>query len=150
MEAMVKRSRPWLLAALAVASLSACTARRPILYPNEQVERVGRAAAERDVEDCLRQADEFVSNGGEAGRAAGEVAGRTAVGAGTGAAIGAVGGAVSGDAGRGAAVGAATGGTAGLLHGLFDVFRQRDPDPVYARFVELCLRKRGYEPIGWK
>ena len=26
----------------------------------------------------------------------------------------------------------------------------RGPDPVYANFVDRCLRERGYEPIGWK
>ena len=79
-----------------------------------------------------------------------DVAGSTAIGAGTGAAIGAVGGAVTGNAGQGAALGAATGGTAGLLHGIFGAFQSRDPDPVYANFVDRCLRERGYDPIGWK
>lgn len=130
--------------------LSACAARRPVVYPNDHFNRVGAAVAERDISDCMRRADAFVSSGGRAAETARGVAGSTAIGAGTGAAIGAVGGAVTGDAGRGAAVGAATGGTAGLLSGLFGAFRSDAPDPLYANFVDRCLRERGYEPIGWK
>ncbi|MFQ5666272.1 MAG: glycine zipper family protein [Candidatus Binatia bacterium] len=134
-----------------VLGLGACAARRPILYPNDHVKRVGWDVAERDVDDCVRRAKQFVSSGGRGDETARRVARDTAVGAGTGAAVGAVGGAISGSAGHGAAIGAATGGTAGLLHGLFGgVFERRGPDPAYANFVNRCLRDRGYEPIGWK
>lgn len=139
------RKTVWILActALSFAGLSACSAHRPVLYPNAQIERVGGAAAEGDIDDCMRRAEQYVSAGVPAAGAARD----TAVGAGSGAAIGAAGGAVTGDAGRGAAVGAASGATAGLLHWLF---RSHEPDPVYRNFVERCLRDRGYEPIGWK
>jgi Glycine-zipper domain len=140
--------RLWLL--FLAVGLGACAARRPALYPNEQYKRVGEAAAERDIDDCMRRAKQFVASGGQAAGAARGVATSTAVGAGTGAAIGAVGGAVTGNAGEGAAVGAATGGTAGLLGGLFGVFQSRAPDPVFANYVDRCLRERGYDPIGWK
>jgi hypothetical protein len=137
-------------ALVTVAFIAAgCGARRPVLYPNQRVQQVGDAVAQRDVDECLRRADAYIESGARAADA-GKVAGQTAVGAGTGAAIGAVGGAVSGNAGRGAAVGAATGATAGFLHGLFDVFRPGETDPVYANFVDRCLREKGYEPIGWR
>jgi outer membrane lipoprotein SlyB len=61
--------------------------------------------------------------------------------------VGAAAGAVVGRAGRGAAMGAAGGGSAGLLRGLFG---SRDPDPVQKRFVEKCLREKGYQVIGWQ
>jgi len=131
-------------------SVGACAPRRPVLYPNEQLKRVGGDVAEHDVDECMRRAKEYVSGGARAQQVTGQVAGSTAVGAGTGAAIGAVGGAVTGGAGEGAAVGAATGGTAGLLYGILGAFQSRDPDPVYANFVDRCLRERGYDPIGWK
>ena len=35
----------------------------------------------------------------------------------------------------------------GLVRGLL---RWREPDPVERRFVEQCLRERGYQPIGWR
>jgi uncharacterized membrane protein len=121
-----------------------------VLYPNEQFQRVGEAAAQADVDDCMRRADAFVASGGHNAQVATGVGTTTAVGAGTGAAIGAAGGAVVGNAGEGAAVGAATGATAGLLSGLFGAFRSPGPNPVYASFVEQCLRERGYDPIGWQ
>ena len=131
-------------------SVGACAPRRPVLYPNDQVRRVGGAVAERDIDECMRRASEYVSGGVRAQQATRDVAGSTAIGAGTGVAIGAVGGAVTGNAGEGAGVGAATGGTAGLLSGIFGAFRSTQPDPVYANFVDRCLRERGYDPIGWK
>ncbi len=131
-------------------SLAACAPRRPALYPNEQFKRVGEAAAERDVDDCMRRAEQYVAGSSRGQEVTRDVAGSTAIGAGTGAAIGAVGGAVTGNVGEGAAVGAATGGTAGLLGGLFGAFRSREPDPLYANYVDRCLRERGYDPIGWK
>jgi outer membrane lipoprotein SlyB len=131
--------------------LGACAAQRPVLYPNEQYTRVGVAAAESAIDDCMRRASEFTSSSSRNQEAARGVATDTAVGAGAGAAVGAVGGAITGSAGEGAAVGAATGGTAGLLHGLFGLCGTGgSPDPTYAAFVDRCLRDKGYEPIGWK
>ncbi len=133
-----------------ILSVSGCTPPRPVLYPNEQVKRVGGAVAERDIDDCMQRAKAYVAGGARTQQVTRDVAGSTAIGAGTGAAIGAVGGAVTGNAGEGAAVGAATGGTAGLLSGIFGAFHSSQPDPVYANFVDRCLRERGYDPIGWK
>ena len=127
-----------------------CAAKRPKLYPNEQYNRVGEVAAERDIDDCMQRADQYVKSGGQSADTARQVGTNTAVGAGVGAATGAVGGAIGGNAGEGAAVGAASGATAGLLWGLFGASQSHGPDPVYANFVDRCLRERGYEPIGWK
>jgi OmpA family protein len=145
---MLHRGRTALWFIPLLVSVAACAPRRPVLYPNEQMQRVGPQVAERDIDDCMRRADQYVSSGARGAQATRDVAGSTAIGAGTGAAIGAVGGAVTGNAGEGAAVGAATGGTAGLLGGIFGASSQ--PDPVYVNFVERCLRERGYDPIGWK
>ncbi|HVN84661.1 MAG TPA: glycine zipper family protein [Candidatus Binatia bacterium] len=135
---------------MTLLAASGCAAKRPTLYPNEQYNRVGAAAAQRDIDDCMQRADQYVKSGGQDAEAARQVGAHTAVGAGVGAASGAVGGAIAGNAGEGAAVGAATGATAGLLSGLFGVFQSSGPDPVYANFVDRCLREKGYEPIGWK
>jgi len=137
-------------ALLLLVLLGGCASRRPVLYPNEQWKRVGAAAADRDIEDCMRLADQFVSSGGQTAQTGQTVATNTAVGAGSGAAIGAVGGAITGSAGQGAAIGAATGGTAGLLSGIFGAAHSSGPAPVYSNFVDRCLRERGYEPIGWQ
>ena len=135
--------RPSLWLVVLPMTLVACAAQRPVLYPNAQLNRVGDAAAQHDIDDCMQRAHQYVSSGGHAA----QVATTTGTGAAAGAAIGAVGGAITGNAGEGAAVGAATGGTAGLIGGLFS---SSAPDPVYAAFVDRCLRERGYDPIGWR
>jgi hypothetical protein len=129
-------------ASLAVL-LAGCSAKSPVLYPNEHLQRVGAATAEQDIADCKARAEQYVQNPNRSGG----IARDTAIGAGTGAAVGAAVGAVGGNAGRGAAEGAAGGATGGLIHGLF---RTSEPSPVYVNFVERCLREKGYEPIGWR
>jgi len=111
---------------------------------------VGQAAAERDVNECIARAEQFASSGTPAQGAARDAATNTAVGAGAGAAIGAVGGAITGNPGEAAAVGAATGGTAGLIGWFVGASRGGGTNPVFANFVDRCLRERGYEPIGWQ
>lgn len=130
--------------------LLACASQRPVLYPNSHLQQIGRSAADRDINECMQRAEEYVSSG--AGKEALEQA---AVGGGTGAAIGAAagaaGGAVLGRAGAGAAVGAAGGGAAGITRGLIHgLTRKQSPSPVYKSFVSRCLREKGYDPIGWQ
>ena len=130
--------------------LASCAAQRPALYPNEQLKRVGRGVAERDIDQCLHEAEEYVASENRGGKAAEETAGSAGVGAVTGAAGGAAGGAVVGHAGRSAAAGAAGGAAAGATWGLIrGLTRKQSPSPVYQNFVDRCLRERGYEPIGW-
>ena len=124
-----------------VGLLSGCSAPRPVLYPNSHLATVGEAQAATDIAQCKQLADQYVSS--SKGK---EVAGSTVVGAGVGAATGAVGGAVLGHPGLGAEVGGATGATGGLLRGLF---RSAQPSATYKNFVNHCLQKRGYEPMGW-
>ena len=126
-----------------VFSCLACAAKRPILAPNEHLNEKGPEAAQRDVDECLRQA---VEAGPEAARAK-RIAGQTAGGAAVGAAAGAVAGAISGGPGLGAAAGAAGGATAGLLRGLFGSSGLDAGQQLYA---EDCLRQKGYNPIGWR
>jgi outer membrane lipoprotein SlyB len=142
-----------LLSAVAMGSaffFAACSAQRPVLYPNAHLKGVGSSAAERDIQQCMQQAEDYIASGGGGGKVAEE----TAVGAGTGAAVGAAagaaGGAVVGRAGTSAAVGAAGGGAAGATRGLIrGLAGKRSPSPVYKNFVNRCLRERGYDPIGW-
>jgi outer membrane lipoprotein SlyB len=140
---MIKEGLRVLLAGAVVVSSLACAAKRPVLYPEGRLESVGAEAAQRDIDDCLQKA----AAEGYATDAGGQVAGSTAVGAAAGAAIGAAVGAFGRGAGTGAAMGAAGGGTGGLLRGLF---HSRDLNPVQRRFVEKCLKEKGYEVIGWQ
>jgi hypothetical protein len=117
----------------------------PVLYPNAKLKEAGKAQADAEISACRSLADDYVSSGGATAK---EIGKDTAAGGVGGAAVGAVAGAVSGGgAGRGAAIGAATGATVGAVHG---TFKSAGPSPVYKRFVDHCLRERGYEVIGWQ
>jgi len=132
-----------MLVSAILASCPACATKRPVLYPNAQLEAVGTTAAQQDIDDCLQK----VAAAGYTSNAGGQVAGSTAVGAATGTALGAAVGAVAGRAGTGAAMGAAGGGTGGLIRGLFG---SRNLDPVQRQLVDQCLQEKGYEVIGWQ
>jgi outer membrane lipoprotein SlyB len=128
-----------------------CAAQRPVLYPNAELKRVGTSAADRDIDDCMKRAEEYVRSDGQAAQTLEHAGVSAGTGAAIGAAAGGAGGAVLGRAGTGAAVGAAGGGAAGATRAVVhELFRKRDPSPVYRNFVNRCLREKGYEPIGWK
>jgi len=127
----------------ALLALAACSASRPVLYPNARLNQGGAAVGRAAVEDCRRQADAARVDDGQAA----EVAKSTGIGAAVGAATGAAVGAVLGNAGQGAAAGAAGGGSQGLIGGLF---RSSGPSPLYKAYVDRCLRDQGYEVLGWK
>lgn len=130
-----------ILPAIAAFLLIGC-ASGPVLYPNEHLKTVGEEQAHKDIAECDKLADAYVKS--DAGQAAAK---STLGGAAAGTIIGGVGGAVVGDLGRGAAVGAATGAAAGLIRG---ISMASQPSPIYKKFVEKCLRDKGYEPIGWE
>lgn len=135
--------RPFLCVILAATLLSMGCAKRPVLYPNEHLNEVGREASEQEIKECMALADEAdldTNQGIEATK-------RTAGGAAVGGASGAVAGAISGRPGTGAAIGAATGAVGGFFSWLF---RPAERDPVYVRYVDTCLQERGYKTIGWK
>lgn len=136
-------------AVLAGLMLSACSGARPVLYPNAQLESVGKDAAERDIEAC-RQLAESAGAEERSGGKGGRVATNTAVGAGVGAASGAVGGAITGSVGRGSMIGAASGAVWGLLTGLFHAAGPSQPNQAYMNFVNRCLREKGYDVTGWQ
>ena len=87
---------------------------------DERHNHIAEAVAQRNVDDCMRRGQQYVSTGHHPEPV------KTTV--------------------NGVGAGAKTGGTPGRLESLFS----RAPDPVYAAFVDRCLRERGYEPIGWK
>ena len=132
----------WLML-VALGMMWGCGSKRPVLYPNYQLSQVGREAAEADIDRCMELARTY----GADTQAGAEVAKDTATGAAVGGATGAAVGAVIGSVGKGAAAGAAGGAAGALTRG---VIRSGDPDPTFRRFVEKCLRDKGYEPVGWR
>lgn len=131
----------------AVASIlvfAGCASQRPVLYPNAKLKQVGEAAARRDVDDCIQQAEAYGAKHGGGERAARQGAGGAVIGGVTGAVAGAVGGGrVAERAVQGAAVGGAAGSTHGAIH-------SDEPGALHKNFVSRCLRDRGYEVIGWQ
>jgi hypothetical protein len=132
-----------IFASICLLLLVACSQKRPVLYPNYHLQQVGNEEAQAEIDDCIRFAQEH----GASSNSSGKVAKNTAEGGAVGAAGGAATGAVLGSVGRGAAAGAAGGAAVGCLQGLF---RSPEPDPVFRRFVERCLREKGFEPMGWR
>jgi hypothetical protein len=131
--------------------IGGCATQRPVLYPNEHFKRTGREASERQIDECLREAEAYVSSNGRAGEVAGSAAGSAGTGAIVGAAAGAAGGAVLGHAGRGAAAGAAGGAAGGLTRGAIrGASASGRPDPIVRNYVNRCLREKGFDVIGWK
>ena len=128
---------------LAVTLLASCGSTRPVLYPNARLESVGRTAAMADIDACIRLAKEYGTQKNQGQKVAKNTAKSTAVGAATGAAVGSL----YGSMGKGAATGAVGAGVATFAHG---IFKSHEPSPLFKRFVEKCLREKGYEPIGWE
>ena len=120
-----------------------CRSYEPVLYPNAKLEQTYQAEVDRDIATCEANAKEYTDKPSRANRAAGSAAAGAVIGGATGAAAGAV----LGNVGRGVGTGAAAGAAGGLTRG---IFRSREPNPVYRRFVERCLEDRGYDVIGWE
>lgn len=135
-----------LLILFATLALSACaSAKKPVLYPNSHLNTVGQQQADLDIEACMRAAETSGANSGKNEELTRNTAKAGAVGGATGAVVGAI--SSSGSVGRGAAIGGAGAATATLVGGAFDA---SEPTQVYIRFVDQCLRDKGYQPIGWR
>ncbi len=132
-----------LLLLILAVNLAACSMKKPVLYPNDHLNQVGKDVAKEDIDDCMEMAKE---SGVDPERTE-KVAGRTASGGAIGAITGLAVGAVLGDSGKNALAGAVGGGTGGCLSGIFE---SSDPDPLFKRFVERCLQEKGYSPVGWR
>ena len=135
-------SRLILLLGLSAFLESCAGTQRPVLYPNEKLNSVGKEAAQKDIDECLRSSIEAGLER-EKGK---EVAGETVKEGARGAIIGGAIGAVTGNLGEATAIGAAAGAASGFTEEAFD----KELDPVQKQYVDQCLRDRGYQPIGWK
>jgi hypothetical protein len=135
-----------MLLLFAALTLFGCAgSKRPVLYPNPQLTRVGQAQADADINACMRAAEASGANSGKGEELATSTAKAGAVGGATGAVVGAI--SSSSSVGRGAAIGGAGAATATLVGGAFDA---SEPTQIYMRFVDQCLREKGYQPIGWR
>jgi len=139
---MVKIFR-YLILTVMVLAVGSCAQQRPVLYPNAHLKYVGKEAAAADTDECIQLAIDYGTKEDSGTRVAKDTAKGAAVGGAAGTAVGAV----TGNAGRGAAAGAAGGGAASMTRSMLNSGK---PDPVFKKFVEQCLRDKGYQPIGWR
>lgn len=140
---MIKYLHPIYILVFCLLATTGCAGKKPVLYPNAAFHKASGDTPEQAIANCIQLAKDSGTHSSQMGETGKRAAASTA----TGAASGAVIGAISGGAGRGAAMGAVGGLTAGILHTLF---ASSEPDPVHKRFVEQCLRDKGYQPIGWQ
>jgi outer membrane lipoprotein SlyB len=112
-------------------------------YPNAHLKEVGKLSAGRDIDECIQLAVDY----GAKENSGAKVAKDTGKGAAVGAAGGAAVGAVTGNLGQGVAVGAAGGGAVAMTR---SAINSGKPDPLFKKFVEQCLRDKGYQPVGWR
>ena len=140
---MKRRPNKYAIFAVLVFVILSCAQQRPVLYPNPHLRYVGNETAEADIDVCIQKAVDYGTKENSGARVAKDTAKGAAVGGATGTAVGAV----TGNVGRGAAAGAAGGGAAGMT---LSMINSGKPDPVFRKFVEQCLRDKGYQPIGWR
>lgn len=140
---MIRGKNKYLISIVLVVTLLSCARQRPVLYPNVHLKHVGKSTAEADIDQCVQLAIDY----GAKENSAMKVAGDTGKGAAVGGAAGAAVGAVTGNSGRKAAAGAAGGGAATMTR---SAINSGKPDPVFKKFVEQCLRDKGYQPVGWR
>jgi len=131
-----------LAAAVAAVLCAGCASPRPAFYPNERYKQVGAPRAQKDVDDCLYLAKEYLKENPMK-----PIARQTSWGAVVGALMGAVIGVITGDFGRALASGAAAGAVGGAAQGTYDA---NTPDGVVRGYTDRCLAERGYDVIGWR
>lgn len=122
---------------LFVLLLTSC-ASRPVLYPNERYKNLGKKSANKYIDTCVDEADEYLESG-----KAKNVAKSTGAGAFIGGAMGAVKGLFTGNVVSGSLEGAAIGGAGGAAVGALT------PDEIKRRYVNQCLANNGLKVIGW-
>lgn len=122
--------------------LAACTASRPVLYPNTYLSTVGMEVADTDINSCIALANDSGARQPVMSETARDTTESAVVGGATGATVGAV----LGNAGQGAATGAVGAATSRFTR---SILNSDQPDMVFQRFVNRCLRDRGYDVVGW-
>jgi outer membrane lipoprotein SlyB len=127
-------------------AVSSCSS-RPQLYPNSKLKFVGKEKAQKDIEKCMTESDEYfeTSKGKKVLKSAGKGA---VVGSAFGAAMGAVAGAFTGNMGRGLVRGGAIGASGGAAGSAAST--AISPDEIKRRYVNQCLSEKGYQVLGWE
>ena len=126
-----------LILPIILLSFYSCSS-RPILYPNQKLKRVGKEQSQKDIDVCLKEADDYLES--PKGKAILKSAGKGSI---IGSAVGLVSGIITGDIVGDVVQGAAFGATAG------GVGEAISPDRLKQRYVNQCLGQQSYQVIGW-
>ena len=135
-----------LFAGVITASIAGCSSspKRPVLYPNQHLNRVGGHIAQQDIDACMQLARSSGVNVTRDGEVGSKAASGAAIGGAGAGAYGLVrGGSVGERALAGAAAGAATGAVRGGI-------QSTEQSPLFKNFVNKCLSDKGYSVIGWQ
>ncbi|WP_287383069.1 hypothetical protein [Ralstonia sp.] len=133
------------LAALAVAGLAGCASTSaPVVFPSQKAALQERAAS--DMQACRAEADAAVGANGHSARDTGtRVARRGAVEFVDKAVESLVNGSRTvWDRARGAGAGAMAGSITAVA------LNWNEPDAVYRKYVDTCLKQRGHKVLGWR
>lgn len=132
------KNRLIILSLLSLTLILLGCASKPVLYPNSKLEKVGKEAAQEDVNLCMEKADKFLESP-RAKKVLKSAGTGSLVGSATGLITGLLTGDVVGGIASGAAIGAASGAAVGAI----------TPDRLREAYVNRCLRRKGYEILGW-
>jgi hypothetical protein len=135
-----------LLAGVLTVTLAGCSSspKRPVLYPNQHMNRVGGHIAQQDINACMQLARTSGVNETKDGEVGRKAAGGAAIGGASTAAYGLFRG---DDVGERALAGAAAGAAAGAVRG---GIQSTEQSPLFKNFVNKCLSDKGYSVIGWQ
>jgi len=136
-----------LLAGVITTGIAGCSSspKRPVLYPNQHLNRAGGHIAQQDIDACMRLARTYGVNETKDGEVGRKAVGGAAIGGASTGAYGLVRG--GNDVGERALAGAAAGAAAGAVRG---GIQSTEQSPLFMNFVNKCLSEKGYSVIGWQ
>lgn len=135
-----------IIAIFSLLTLLSCSY-KPILDQNEKYFRVGKEEAQKDVDKCVTDGDEYLKQY-KLQRAAKEAARKAIIGAAVGAATGLIFGNNLKSLITGAAIGTGVGAVVGGLNVAGE--GKVTPDQMKQQYVSNCLARKGYQVIGWQ
>ena len=144
---VIKYAKKYVLTILISLSLISCASYRPILDNNQKLKRVGLKEANKEVDKCLAEAEEYLQASKK--RRMAKEAGRKSIWGGI---FGSVFGFLSGGTLKSAGIGTAIGAGVGAVSGAGGVVAEDKikPDQIKQRYTSNCLARKGYSIIGWQ
>lgn len=140
----VRRKMVVITLTVSLLAVVGCAPKRPILYPNAHLEKVGMQVGQADIDACITKAEAYGAGSGTGKDSGRNVATSAGVAAAAGAVFAAI---VGGNVGEAAL---ASGGAAAAGSAVYEASKSDDPGAIHRNFVTKCLEEKGYEVTGWK